>query len=255
MKTQKFRLMTKTNFIFLIIIIISAVSCNKENDFPIDKRYWDTLDYADAIRKLKFIDTSEKELPKFDNPDTRIIVEKLTDQENFKVVLDDKELGLKYKNKQSNLFFSRWKDMNSIYALTDRTDKYLYELEMLEVWHFGLALQLRYFKLGNDAISQNSDDPNSMGVKSNIDSNVQTLISNFSIYLDEINNEKSYTIKGESKFADGLTKYFSELISIYPNANYSSWNNKIDLMLVKTQSEEIKKALQELKKDINDKNI
>ena len=83
--------------------------------------------------------------------------------------------------------------MNDIYSQIDRKDIYVYEKERIEVFNFGLALQLRYFKLGNEEIKQKSDDPNSSNVTQTVNSNVNTLIGNYMFYLDEINNEKSYS--------------------------------------------------------------
>jgi len=136
--------------------------------------------------------------------------------------------------------------MNNIYNALDRKDQYLYDKEMLAVWHFGLGLQLKYFKLGNDQIKENADDPNSSRVKNNINSNVSTLIKNYLIYLDEINNEKAFTEEGKIKLANGIDKYFPALIELYPNANYSGMQNKAELMLKKAESDKIKSSLKKL---------
>ena len=141
----------------LIILYLILSSCKTENhEFPIEKRYWDLSDYDDAILELRYGYKDDESLPTFDNPENRIIVEKLTDHQNYKVVLDDKELGLKHRNEVASTFFNKWKDMNKIYSDTDRKDNYIYEEEMLKVWHFGLELQLKYFKLGNDQIKKNA---------------------------------------------------------------------------------------------------
>lgn len=136
--------------------------------------------------------------------------------------------------------------MNKIYDALDRKDQYLYDKEKLAIWHFGLGLQLKYFKLGNDQIKENADDPNSSRVKNNINSNVNTLISNYLIYLDEINNEKAFTESGKDKLADGIDKYFPALIELYPDANYIGMKNKAELMLKKTESNKIKSSLNRL---------
>lgn len=239
--------MTNIKYFLFAIIFLTLASCKTEkHKFPVDKRYWDTKDYQIAILELRYGYKDDERLPTFDNPENRIIVEKLTDDQNYKMVLNDKELGIKHKNEVAKEFFNRYKEMSQIYTERDRRDHYLYDKEMLAVEHFGLGLQLKYFKLGNDQIQENADDPNSSFVKNNINSNVNSLIKNYLLYLDEINNEDAFTDEGKSKFAEGIDKYFSELIEIYPNADYIDMENKAELMLKKSKSEKIKLSLTKL---------
>ena len=246
--------MTKIRIILFAIISITLTNCNtEEHEFPLDKRYWDLNDYDKVVLELNYGYEADEKLPTFDDPETRIIVEKLTDQQNFNIVLDDNELGIMHRNGVAEKFFSEWKDMNKIYDALDRKDQYLYDKEMLAVWHFGLGLQLKYFKLGNEEIKESADDPNSSVVKSNINSNVRALIKNYLIYLDEINNENAFTEEGKIKLANGIDKYFSALIELYPNANYSGMKNKAELMLKKAESEKIKSSLNKLIKLIDSK--
>jgi hypothetical protein len=241
-------------YAFLAIICLTLTNCKtEEHEFPLEKRYWDTADYDKAVLELRFGYKDDEKKPTFDNPETRLIVEKLTDHQNYKVVLDDEELGIKHRNDVATAFFNEWKDMNQIYNATDRKDKYLYDKEMLAVWQFGLGLQLKYFKLGNDQIKEDADDPNSSRVKNNLNSNVSTLIKNYLIYLDEINNEDAFTEEGKTKLAEGIDTYFSELIELYPNANYSGMENKAELMLKKSESQIIKSSLTKLIELINSK--
>jgi len=248
--------MKKNKLILFLIFSIYLVSCNSNNSkFPTEKRYWTTNDYVKVIPELKYGFKSDEKLPSFNDPKTRLIVEKFTDPTNYKIVLDDKELGLKYKNEVSIEFFRLWKDMNSVYSAIDRKDMFIYEKEMIKVWHFGLGLELRYFKLGNDVILESSDDPNSNSVQRIINSNIETLISNFNIYLDGINDEKSLTNLGIVLFSEGIDKYFTELVELYPDANYSGMLRKIYLMEKKSNSEKIKSSLNNLKMLIESKNI
>lgn len=234
-------------YTFLAIICITLTNCKtEEHEFPLDKRYWDAKDYDKVVLELRYGYKDDEKLPTFDNPENKIVVEKLTDHQNYNIVLDDKELGLKHRNDVATSFFNEYKDMSQIYTATDRKDKYIYDKEMVAVEHFGLGLQLKYFKLGNDQIIESSDDPNSSRVKNNINSNVDTLIKNYLIYLDEINNEDAFTEDGKNKLAEGIDKYFTELIELYPNADYSGMDNKAELMLKKSQSEKIKTSLTKL---------
>ncbi len=238
--------------LLLLATLFTLLSCETEkHKFPISKRYWTPQDYTTIIRELRYGYKADETLPTFSNPETRIIVEKLTDQQNFEVVLTDSELGLNYKNEVATSFFGQWRDMNKIYENVDRQDKYLYEREMLAVWHFGLKLQLYYFKLGNDQIIQNADDPKSKNVKNTVLSNANTLISNFEIYLDEVNRESYYSKSGLEFYVIGIDKYFKELIELYPDADYTEMNNKVDLMLKKANSEPLKTSLKNLKHSFN----
>ncbi len=240
--------MKKTKLLLLIIVVTLASCETKKYKFPIDKRFWTPNDYVTIVRQLKYGYKPDQKLPTFDDPETRIIIEKLTDQQNFKVVLTDSELGLNYKNDFASSFFERWRDMNGIYDAVDKKDKYLYEKEMLSVWQFGLKLQLYYFKFGNDKIIQEADDPESRQTKNNVLSNINTLINNYSIYLDEINRERYFSETGLALLANGIDTYFTELVKLYPEGDYEKMLQKIDLMIKKSDSEAIKKSLNMLKK-------
>lgn len=239
--------MIKIKHLFLIIICVTLMSCNSDKyDFPLDKRYWDNNDYKEAILELRFGYEDDEKKPTFDDPEQRMIVQKLTDEQNFKVVLTDKELGIKHRNNVSTKFFEHWQDMTQIYQERDRKDNYIYDVEMLAVWHFGLGLQLDYFNLGNEDIKNRADDPNSVRVKNIINKNIGTLVSNYIIYLDEVNEEKALTEEGKSKLAEGIDKYFTQLIELYPEANYSGMKNKAELMFKKSESDKIKSSLTKL---------
>ncbi|MEW7292620.1 hypothetical protein [Aquimarina sp. 2304DJ70-9] len=241
--------MAKINIFILAFVSLFLANCKTENEkYPIDKRYWDTMDYANVIRELKYGYEPDEKLPSYSDPENRIVFEKLVDQQNFKIVLDDNELGKKHRNEISSDFFMRWKDMNSIYRSTDRKDNYIYDRELIKVWHFGLSLQLRYFKLGNDVIIESSDDPNSGQASRVINSNKRTLVGNFNYYLDEINDEKAFSDEGKELLSNGIDLYFTELIELYPKANYSGMLKKIELMQKKSKSESIKTSLDKLKK-------
>ena len=238
----------KINSTFLVIVTcLILLSCDKKTDiFPIEKRYWNVDDYENVIREIKFGVDSEDKVPNLSNPETKVIVEKLTDEENFKVVLDDNQLGLKHKNDVGKGFFNVWRDMMSIYNVMDRQDKYIYEIEHINSFKFGLGLQLRYFKLGNDNMIENADDKNDSSTINNVNSNINALISNYEIYLDEINNENAYSENGRNAYAEGINKYFSELLKLYPNADYSSMKTKIELMIKKAKSPIIITALNKI---------
>lgn len=239
--------MIRIKFIVLALICVALTNCNTDkHEFPIDKRYWDIQDYGDVVYELNYGYDSDEKLPTIDDPETRIIVEKLTDQQNFNIVLDDSELGLIHRSEVANKFFDVWKDMNKIYSELNRKDQYVYDKELIAVWHFGLGLQVKYFQLGNDQIKENADDPNSTRVKNTLNSNVSTLINNYLVYLDQINKEDAFSEAGKAKLAEGIDKYFTELIAVYPDSDYSGMKNKAELMLKKSESDTIKSSLKNL---------
>lgn len=235
------------SILFIVLTISIVFSCKNESDNLSDKKYWDANDYATVINQIKYNSKPDEKLPTFDNPETKVLLEKLTDEDNFRIVLDDNELGIKHRSEVAQQFFDEWKKMSDIYTEIDRTDKYLYEVEFIEIWNFGLELQLKYFKLGNDAIIEKSDDPNSANVKNTTSSNIDALVNNMMIYLDEINNEKSFSEIGLSLISDGITKNFVDLINTYPKHNFEGLSKKVNLMLNKTKSENIRKSLTTVK--------
>ncbi|NER15052.1 hypothetical protein GWK08_16475 [Leptobacterium flavescens] len=248
--------MIKVKTIIPVLISFMVLSCKSEkHEFPLEKRFWDVNDYRTITLELNYGYEDDEKLPSISDPETRIIVEKLTDHQNYEIVLNDEELGLKHRNKVADEFFDRWKDMNNVYRIRDVQDKYLYDIELLKVWHFGLGLQLRYFKLGNDNILASSDDPNSTITQNRLNFNVKTLIGNYNIYLDETINEEAFSDKGKTLFAEGIDIYFSQLIELYPDADFSEMERKIDLMNAKSNHGKIKESLSKIKSLIESKKI
>ncbi|WP_405370171.1 hypothetical protein [Nonlabens sp. Asnod2-A12] len=245
----------KGALLLLTLLIISSCEEKMEHEFPIEKRYWDTKDYHSAVLELRYGYKQDEKLPTLDDPTTRVIVEKLTDQQNFKVVLDDTELGGKHRNKVGQDFFEEYRSMSQIYTARDRKDNYLYDEEMLAVEQFGLGLQLRYFKLGNDQVKKQADDPKSASVKHTISNNINVLIGNYLLYLDKINNEAAFSTAGKDKLATGINTYFPLLINTYPDANLNRIKNKAELMLKKSESTPIKNSLEEIINLIDSKQI
>ncbi|MEM6718415.1 MAG: hypothetical protein AAF611_03770 [Bacteroidota bacterium] len=245
--------MTKIKIFLSVLACIALTNCGTEERFPLSKRYWDIKDYEAVVNELKFGYQNDEKLPSFNDPETRLIVEKLTDEQNFIVVLEDKELGLSYKNEVAESFFKRWRILTSVYTKLDRKDKYIYEKEMLSVHQFGLGLQLRYFELGNKEIRANADDPSASNIQSLVKSNIKILVNNFTGYLDFVNEETRFSAEGQQFFAEGITKYLIPMINRYPEADFDNLNRKVDLLLKKTKVPVIKTALETLKELIFEK--
>lgn len=176
----------------LTLIALTLLGCSKESGFPVDKRYWDSKDYGDVILKISYGTPDGEEYPRFSNPETSIVIQKLLDAENYKVIIGDSELGLNYRNEEAQKFFNH--------------------------------------------------SPDSEKIQDIIKSNETTVVKNFNVFLDQVNNERAY---GEyaSLLAGGINENFPKLIKSFPNANYSSMKAKAELMLKKAQNEELKAAL------------
>lgn len=66
-------------------------------------------------------------------------------------------------------------------------------MELTEIMKFGLELQLHYFKLGNDKVIQEADNPNSAEGKRIVSSNEKTIFGNFNNYLDLVNKSNGFS--------------------------------------------------------------
>ena len=238
----------------ITIIILSVLSiftsCNEKNEkYPIEKRYWDIEDYENVVGEIRYNSNPDESLPRFNDPETSVIIEKLTDEENFRVVLNDKELGLSHKSETAEKVFEVWRSLNETYAILDKKDMYVYEIEYLEIWKFGLELQQEYFKLGNQKIDENSDGSES--VKAVLNENTQTLISNSIIFLDNIVNEKQFTTDGKKLIVEIITNTFTKLIEENPEADFTNLRNKINLVSKKITDTTILESLNSLSTVLN----
>ena len=248
--------MKQVKFLITLTIITLSISCSdKGNKFPVDKPYWTPSDYNSVINTIKYLGEPEEEPPTFSNPETRLVIEKLTDGNNYLVVVNDDQLGLKHKNEVVSDFFEKYRNMNSIYYVRDRKDDFIYEKEMLAVYDFGLGLQLQYFKIGNEEITQSSDDPNSAHVQNVVNSNVLTLINNYNNFIDLLNDEKSFSDEGLQTFSEVFDKHFNTLVNTFPKANYYTLKNKLKLIEKKIVSNRVKESLQGILKLISEKEL
>ncbi len=238
-------LKNKAFSILLLFLSLQLISCSEDKYeiFQLDKRYWTAEDHKKATLELKYNWKPNGELPRLKNPENDLVIRKLVDKENFKVILDDENLGLDYRSDVSQDFFDNWKTLIDIYSAKNRKDEYVYEEEYLAIYDFGLALQLKYFKLGNDNILESTDNPEEPRIQKNVNSNVKTLINNFSYYLDHLNQEKRFSYQGKQTLSSTITQYFSALIDLYPEANYSQMNAKMKRLYEKCDSNEIKASL------------
>jgi hypothetical protein len=230
----------------LICLLLQLAGCGgSELKFPMEKRYWDPEDYRDAIINIRWKTPEGQQRPRFSDPETSPVFKKLSDPTNYEVVLTDPELGLNHKAEVAQKFFEEYRNLVELYGGMDRQDLYVYPEELIAVENFGLGLQLHYFKLGNDRIKQQSDKPDDLSTLNIIQSNEQTILKNFNNYLDNINEEKSFSTFAP-QLADGINTHFTRLPEMFPDADFSITINKAELMLEKAQGKEIKEALTNL---------
>jgi hypothetical protein len=226
-----------------ILFLFPLASCSDK--FPVDKRYWTPEDYRAVLFEIEYETTIDEQYPRLSDPETAEVIKKLVDAENYKVMLDDPELGLNFKNEIAQEFFDHYRNMSKLYHVTDRQDKYVYPEEVAEIEKFGLGLQIIYFTLGNERIRQESDSPESTEVKQVIRQNEQTAIRNFNIYFEHIKDEEHFS-SSAALLAEGVTIHFFKLIEAFPDADYSSMAGKASALLEKTQEPALKDALSSL---------
>jgi hypothetical protein len=241
-----------SKILLLFIIPISIFNCTtNKHDFPIEKQYWDINDYDKAILDLRFGYLNNEPKPTFDNIEKRVIVEKLLDKQNYKIILDDTTINLRERNKFAHDFFDQWKEMTSIYDEKDANDKYVYGKELLAVWHFGLEFHMQYFTIGNNAIHTFSANSNNEKVINRVNHNMNELVKNFSNYMNLIKNEDAFYENEKEFFIKGIDTYFTQLIMKLPEANYDRIEKKATSVLKKIESKEIKTSLESLLETIN----
>ncbi|MFY7672308.1 hypothetical protein ACOSP6_14580 [Tenacibaculum sp. MEBiC06402] len=241
-----------SNLLLLFITTFSILSCTTNNhNYPIEKEYWDINDYDKAILDLRFGYQANEPKPTLDNPEKRIIVEKLIDKQNYKIILDDSTINLRERNKFAHDFFDQWREMTSIYNEKGADNKYIYGKELLAVWHFGLEFHMEYFTIGNNAIHTFSANANNEKVINRVNHNMNELVKNFSNYMDLIKEEDAFYENEKEFFIKGIDTYFTKLIMKLPEANYERIEKKATSVLKKIKSKEIRASLESLIETIN----
>src|SRR5690606_27389081 len=153
----------------LCLVILS--SCGQQSRFPLDKRYWDVNDYDQVIFEIEFKTPEGEAYPSLSDPELSPVFNKLVDKENVSVVVTDEALGLRHRSQFAEEMFEQCRDLTKIYSVMDREDKFVYDREFVETLKFMLFVEIHYFKLGNEVILEEADDPNSTGVKNIIQNN------------------------------------------------------------------------------------
>lgn len=229
-----------------LLVILLGCGNNPNSRFPMEKRFWTPEDYDEVTLQIQYYTPEGERFPELKNPVTSPVFKKMIDRQNFLVVLDDEQLGVRHRNEVASEFFNEYRDLVRIYYSTDRQDKYVYGAELIEILKFGLELQIHYFKLGNEAIISEADDPNASNIRYLVSSNEDTAIKNYNSFLDLVNNESSFNETEIESFAEGIDTYFPKLFEVFPKGNLNITKKKAELMLKKAENERVRKSLDDL---------
>lgn len=248
----------KVIFFSALACVVLNYGCNSNkvsDDFHMEKKFWDVADYEAAISGIQFHTAKEEKFPNYSDPLKAPIFAKMVDINNLSVVLEDTTLGASHREKFSQKMFDHIRNIENIYEVVDRQDKFIYPMELVELYRFNFQLQLYYFKVGNEEMIKNAVDPNDANTRDIAKRNEQTAVNNYEIYISELRREDSYSTDALTRYAEVINEYYPKLIAEFPNANYSEMVEKINTIEKKLKSEEIKKALDNIKGIIEKKNI
>ncbi|MFI5187866.1 MAG: hypothetical protein ACHQF0_14130 [Chitinophagales bacterium] len=239
---------------FLSIVFENCGGGKSSGAFPMEKKYWTPDDYETVNEELTSLKYNNKELPNLDNRNTAPVFKKIVDTINFSIVANDNQLGLEHRKEFTSKLFEQYRQLVDAYRGTDRSDKYQYPLELVEIEKFGLALQIYYIETSNQSIIKSADDPNEAQVVDVVKKNKNILINNYSLYLEHINYEDRFTDRALISYSDGLNDFFPRLINdVAPDGDYSDMLIKIDNMLKKTKNALITAQLQNIQSLIKSK--
>jgi hypothetical protein len=226
--------MKKTLLPVFILFILFGCGGDENGGFPALKKYWTPEDYKLVNQELTALKYNEKELPNLDNPGKAEIFRKISDTTNFSIVAYDSQLGTKHRSEVTDNFFDQYKELLSAYSGIDRSDKYQYPMEFVELLKFGLALQIAYINTNNENIAKAADDPASQEVVNLLQRNRNILVGNYELYLDYVNYEDRFTEKALVSYSQGLKHFFPRIINyVAPDGDYSSMIIKLENMLKK----------------------
>lgn len=247
--------MRKVSLLLFMAVTVALISCNNSKEasiseqYHLDKKFWDQHDYSNAVNKIKYGGEANK--PAFDN-ELAPVLNKMLDMNNISVVMEDESLGIEHRSDFGNAIFDEWRDLREAYHGKDEQDMFKYPTELVEILKFGLGFQQYYFKLGNDKVRIEEDDVDKQEVKRVVRHNLGAMVSNYNLYLDYMDYEESFTDPALNSYAEGIDRYFPQLMEKFPNASYNSMQKKAAAMLKKTEHAEVKQSLEILIQQIKD---
>lgn len=247
------KIQTLTSFVFMVLIVACASEETKTTDrYNLSKKYWGIEDYKNVNHQISYMDKDEK-VPNYSDPAKAPIFQKIIDKNNLAVVVEDHALGLSHRSDFASGIFDQYRKLHGHYQDTDREDKYLFPLELVELEKFGLYVQIHYFDLGNQNIIQDADDPEDAHVQRIMRGNEKTLVSNFNLYLDEVKRENAFNAAALSAYINGLNEYFPMLLEKFPKANVATLEDKVEDMTKKARSQELIDALDSLSEKLKER--
>lgn len=239
---------------FSIAFVFGCSEEQSKSESLLQKRYWTPEDYFEVLYDIEHHTPEGEEYPRINNSQKSAIINKLLDTDNFTVVLEDKALGTRHKNEVAGEFFDEMRSFQSLYSVLDRQDKFVYAVEYASALKFGLKFQILYFDLGNQNIIESADDPNSNNVKNTVRSNENTCLSNFALYLDNVNREDAFTQEALDIFISGINEEFAQVLLKFPDADHKIIRHKAELMSKKATNSKLVDALNNLITLIDQKN-
>lgn len=247
--------MRKASLLLFMAAIVALISCNNSKEtsiseqYHLDKKLWDQHDYSNAVNKIKYGGEANK--PAFDN-ELAPVLNKMLDMNNISVVMEDESLGIEHRSDFGNAIFEEWRHLREAYHGKDEQDMFKHPMELVEILKFGLGFQQYYFQMANDKVRIDEDDVDKQEVKRVVRHNLGAMVSNYNLYLDYMDYEQSFTDPALKAFAEGIDRYFPQLLKIFPNANYYKMQKKATAMLKKTEHADVKHSLEILIQQIKD---
>jgi hypothetical protein len=244
----------------LIIVFVSFFSCGSSSKkidvttyYHLDKKYWDENDYEDVINKIKINAPDDQKYLGLSDPETAPVFKKLVDKENISIVAEDNTLGLQHREKYIEAMVGHSRIISDMYSALNREDKYIYPNEYVFAWKFFLWVDYYSVKIINEKMKKESDATNASEVATQCKYNMDVIIKNYDIYLDLANKESAFTSDALKLFAEGIDECFPKVINDFPDADYSEMLGKVNALLEKVNSSDIKKSLENLKSKIEEK--
>lgn len=241
--------------ILFLVATFLVVSCGNKmsENFHMDKPIWDISDYDAAIHEIKFKMPKEEGLPRLSDPELAPVFLKLVDKENVNIVLADPQLGLEYRLEVGENFFAIAKDIEELYSEKNVQDQFVYPTEFVKAIDFSLNIQVQLFKIGNDNIIKGSLDSLDSSVRSVVNRNIESIISNFVMYFDYLLKEDSFTEESLNEFATVINTQFPRLLNTFPDGDFGALKQISIQLKEKIKNENVKNALSTLITTIEEK--
>jgi len=228
-----------------LLLVISSCKNDTSGNYPVEKPVWDIADYESITQEILYGTPDGEKFPTMaENPE---VFSKLIDKNNIAQVLDDESLGLNYRHEYAEKLFNIWRSLLDGYSIKDRQDKFVYPLEVVKLRDWGYFIQIKYFKLGNDAIRKDAVDPQDPGVQRIIGENKQAVINNFINGITLLTDEDALTDEAVEEYSVILKSNYTTLIETFKGANYGEMAETINDILKKVKSESVKQSLSEIK--------